>query len=305
MMDLWAWIAGLAVIIGIAAGIVQVLQYVQEQREKKRQPITEEVVVPSPPVPAVPSNLPPRCEFIGREKEKARVREALASRWPLTCIDGIGGIGKTALALEAASECLRASRGEIPANGIPTFDGFIWTTAKDRELALNDVLDAIARTLDYPGIAQQPLEEKQESVRKLLQSKRYLLIVDNFETITDGAVRDFLLRLPEPSKALITSREQKLRQAWAVSLKGLEQAEALTLIRSEGRRLGLTAVETGEERVLLRLYQATGGAGRRWPSSGRWGRSSRRDSHWTQYWQPCMRPGATSSRKSSLAPGCC
>jgi len=230
----------------------------ERQESNKVSPVPVIPKVPEPP--AIPSNLPPRSEFIGREKEKARVQEALASRYPLTCIDGIGGIGKTVLALEAASECLRASKGEIPADSISTFDGFIWTTAKDRDLALNDMLDAIARTLDYPGIAQQPLEEKRESVRKLLQSKRYLLIVDNFETVTDEAIRDFLLRLPEPSKALITSREQKLRQAWAVSLKGLEQAEALALIRSEGRRLGLVAVETGEERVLLRLYQATGGA---------------------------------------------
>lgn len=259
-MDIWALIIGLGVIIGIVAGIVQVLDYLQKRREKKREPTAKEVTIPSPPAPAVPSNLPPRSEFIGREKEKVRAREALASRWPLTCIDGIGGIGKTALALEVAHESLRASKGEVPADGIPTFDGFIWTTAKDRELALNDVLDAIARTLDYPGIAQQPLEEKQESVCKLLQTRPYLLIVDNLETVTDDAVRDFMLRLPEPSKALITSREQKLRQAWAISLKGLEQEEALTLIRSEGRRLGLASVEKAEERVLLRLYQATGGA---------------------------------------------
>ena len=256
-MDVWTLIAGLALIIGIVAGIVQVLDYLEKRREKKQEPTAEEVVVPSPPVP---SNLPPRGEFIGRGKEKVRVREALSSRWPLTCIDGIGGIGKTALALEVAGECLWARKGEMPADGIPTFDGFIWTTAKDRELALNDVLDAIARTLDYPGIAQQPPEEKQESVCRLLQTKPYLLIVDNFETVTDDAVRDFLLRLPEPTKALITSREQKLRQAWAVSLKGLEQEEALTLIRSEGRRLGLASVERGEEWVLLRLYKATGGA---------------------------------------------
>jgi hypothetical protein len=259
-MDLWTIIGGLALITGIVAGIVQVLDYMEKRRAKKTRLVPAEVATPSPPTPAIPCNLPPRGEFIGREKEKAGVWEALSSRWPLTCIDGIGGIGKTALALEVAAECLRASRGEMPANGMPTFDGFIWTTAKDRELALNDVLDAIARTLDYPGIAQQPLEEKQESVRKLLQTKPYLLIVDNFETVKDDAVRDFLLRLPEPSKALITSREQKLRQAWAVSLKGLEQEEALTLIRSEGRRLGLASVEKAEERVLLRLYQATGGA---------------------------------------------
>jgi len=260
-------------LIGVLSGVATILTFLYflfigpkspaewwRERQGKREASLAPATPPKPEPPAIPSNLPPRSEFIGREKEKARVQQALASRYPLTCIDGIGGIGKSALALEAASECLQASRGEIPANGIPTFAGFIWTTAKDRELILNDVLDAIARTLDYPGIAQQPLEEKQESVRKLLQSKRYLLIVDSFEAVKDNAVRDFLLQLPEPSKALITSREQKIRQAWAVSLKGLEQAEALALIRSEGRRLGLAAVEKGEEQVLLRLYQATGGA---------------------------------------------
>ncbi|MFQ6014143.1 MAG: NB-ARC domain-containing protein [Anaerolineae bacterium] len=225
----------------IAAAILAVLGYLYMRLRKQPTSLPEQQPLEPPPQPTIPSNLPPRKEFIGREKERARVREALASRWPLTCIDGIGGIGKTALALEVAGECLRVSKGEVPADGILTFDGFIWTTAKDRELALNDVLDAVARTLDYPGIAQQPLEEKQESVRKLLQTKPYLLIVDNFETVTDDAVRDFLLRLPEPSKALITSREQKLRQAWAVSLKGLEQEEALTPIRSEGRRIRLPA----------------------------------------------------------------
>ena len=77
-MDIWTLIVGLAVIIGIVAGIVQVLDYLQKQREKKREPAPEEII--APPTPAVLSNLPPRGEFIGREKEKARVGEALASR---------------------------------------------------------------------------------------------------------------------------------------------------------------------------------------------------------------------------------
>jgi len=188
------------------------------------------------------------------------VWEALASRWPLICIDGIGGIGKTPLALEVADECLRTSRGEFPADGIPTFDTFVWTTAKDRELALSDILDTIARTLDCPYIAQLPIEEKPSEAVKVLRVQKCLLIADNFETITDDAVRGFLLDWPEPSKALITSREQKLRQARAISLRGMDQGEALALIRSEGKRLGLRAVENGDKKVLLRLNEATGGA---------------------------------------------
>jgi len=78
-----------------------------------------------PPVPEIPHNLPQPGEFIGREREKAQVREALASRSFLVSIDGIGGIGKTALALEVTCECLRASKGEILANGVPTFDAFV------------------------------------------------------------------------------------------------------------------------------------------------------------------------------------
>jgi tetratricopeptide (TPR) repeat protein len=208
----------------------------------------------------IPHNLPPRSEFVGRQAEKARVHEALCSRSYLVSIAGIGGIGKTSLALEVAYECLQATREHKPNGDIAPFEGFIWTTAKDRDLTLNVLLDAVARTLDYPGIAQQPLEEKQARVQKLLQDKPYLLIVDNFETVTDDGVRDFLLRLPEPSKALITTREQKLGQAWAVSLTGLTQAEALALIRYDGKRLGLAALEQAGDDVLTRLYRATGGA---------------------------------------------
>ncbi len=215
---------------------------------------------PYPLEKTVPHNLPPRSEFVGRGTEKAQVHAALSSRSYLIEIDGIGGIGKTSLALEAAYDCLRASRDENPNNDMATFEGFIWTTARDRDLSLNAILDTIARTLDYPGIVQQPAEEKRMAIRKLLQAKPHLLVIDNFETITDAGIRDFLLDLPEPSKALITTREQTLRQVRAISIKGLTESEALSLIRNEGRRLGLGSLEQAEDKTLLRLYQATGGA---------------------------------------------
>jgi tetratricopeptide (TPR) repeat protein len=249
----------LAAVAGIVAAVVQVREYLEKRRKKPDGSAQEARPLALPSAPQIPHNLPPRREFVGREAEKARVHEALRSRYPLTSIDGIGGIGKTVLALEVVHECLRASKSGDSADDMATFDGFIWTTAKDRDLTLNALLDAVARTLDYPGIAQQPVEEKRDAVRKLLQEKPHLLIVDNFETITDEGVRDFLLELPEPSKALITTREQKLHQVWAISLKGLAEPEALALIHSAGRRLGLTALQHSEDRVLLHLYQATGG----------------------------------------------
>lgn len=224
--------------------------------------------LPLPSSPSLPHNLPHRADFVGREKEKRQVHDALRSRSFLVAIDGIGGIGKTSLAREVAQECLNASQ-QTPAaqDGIHTFAAFIWTSAKDHELTLNDVLDTIAFTLDYSHLAQLPLDEKRHQVVRRLQEKSCLLVVDNFETITDQGIYDFLQALPEPSKCLVTSRTQNLKQARAISIRGLAQDEARQLIQNEASRLGLNLVGLVEdERNFARFYEATGGA----PLAIRW-----------------------------------
>lgn len=255
----------IGVIVGILAGIVQVVQYFQDRHEKskgvKKQGSTDSIIqIEKLPKYTVPNNLPPRGEFVGRENEKSRIHTALCSRSFIVSIDGIGGIGKTSLALQVVHECLAARQSELHSENIAWFEGFIWTTARDRELNLNSLLDSVARTLDYPGIAQQPLDEKQISIRRLLQGQPYLIVVDNFETITDDNLRDFLLNLPEPTKSLITTREQKISQAYSISIRGLPEKEALYLIRLEGKRLGLDSLVSMDDVVLLQLYQGTGGA---------------------------------------------
>jgi len=129
------------------------------------------------------------------------------------------------------------------------------------------VLDTIARTIDYPFITQLSPEEKRHEVAKRLQQQPCLLIVDNFETVMDGELHQFVLSLPEPSKCLITSRVQSLRQARAVSLRGMAKEEALLLIKNEGIRLGLNLETlTENEDNFRRFYEAIGGA----PLATRW-----------------------------------
>ncbi len=206
-------------------------------------------------------NLPARYEFTGREAEKAQVHAALRSRTPIISIEGIGGIGKTALALEVAYECLAGDTGVyLPDEGGVAFAGIVWLTAKDPTLTLNRLLDTIAEVLEYSGLIRLPLKEKQVAVHKVLQTQSYLMVLDNFETITDEGMRDFLTRLPEPSKVLITTREQRLPEARIISLHGLTETEGIALIRSEGKRLGLGSLERAEDTRLSELYQATGGA---------------------------------------------
>jgi len=269
-------------ILGICAAIAGILgflylafigqkslpEWIREHRAAKNASIGQTNIPDSLSPRTVQHNLPHRGDFIGREKEKRQVHEALRSRSFIVTIDGIGGIGKTSLALEVLHECLAASQNsQSPQHDVQKFEAFIWTSARDRELTINDVLDTIARTLEYPFITQLSPEEKRHEISKRLQEKSCLLIVDNFETITDDSVHDFVLNFPEPSKCLITSRTQSIRQAHAVSLRGLAKDEALLLVKNEGNRLNIDLNELiADENKFRRFYQATGGA----PLAIRW-----------------------------------
>ena len=71
------------------------------------------------------------------------------------------------------------------------FDGVVWTSARDQadfDLSLDQVLDTMVHVLDYPYLTQLQSEEKVKAVDKLLRRQRILVIVDNFETITDMAL---------------------------------------------------------------------------------------------------------------------
>ncbi|MFC1975931.1 NB-ARC domain-containing protein, partial [Chloroflexota bacterium] len=210
-------------------------------------------------LPRVYHNLPPRFgEFIGRETETARVLEWIEnSRWPLATIEGMGGIGKTSLAIEVAHRCLPGTQLEI---GNP-FEAVVWTSARDQadfDLSLEQVLDATAQVLDYPYLTQLESEAKINAVDKLLRSRRTLVIVDNFETITDLALVKFLEQVPEPSLALITSRYKQLRRVWDIPLYGLTNEETVTLIRRHSHRIGLNMVAGADDEILWRLAAATG-----------------------------------------------
>jgi LuxR family transcriptional regulator, glucitol operon activator len=209
--------------------------------------------------PKVYHNLPPRYgELLGREQDSARVLEGLGTRYPLISIEGMAGIGKTTLAIETAYSCLPGSETVLN----PPFDIVVWVSAKDRPEQrrwLNEALDTTARVLDYPAITQMPLEQKPIEIDQLLRRRRVLVIVDNFETIEDPELVTWIQLVPEPSKALITTRYGQLRRAWDIHLGGLEGSDALALIRKNARRLGLQPVENAAEEVLLPLVQVTEG----------------------------------------------
>jgi hypothetical protein len=146
---------------------------------------------------------------------------------------------------------------------VPHFDAVVWVSDRDRQgtTTFSLVLDTIAQTLDYPGIAQYTHSEKQYEVEQLLRRQRVLMVVDNFETITDGVLLEWLLRLPEPSKAIITTREYRREfrnSAILVNLHGMTETETWELV---DERLRVLRMETlvSDPTQLEPLLTATGG----------------------------------------------
>jgi LuxR family glucitol operon transcriptional activator len=203
-------------------------------------------------------NLPSRSAgLVDRAADRDRVMNGLRSRYPLISIKGFAGVGKTSLAIEVGANC-SLSRRPPDADAV-IFEYIVWISAKDKpdqKRWLDDVLNEIARTTSNIAITQLPSKkEKERQVSQILGCYKTLVIIDNFETIEDPELIEWLERLPYPSKALITSRSRPERiAAWTVNLRGLETADASRLLRQHE-----TLVEGEEDRTLDDLVRVTSG----------------------------------------------
>lgn len=232
--------------------------------------VTEITETDEKTAPKVLHNLPQPDygTFIGREQQIEQIKRILRpyphSQHALVTIDGIGGIGKSALALDVAHSYLRQ------VNQIPfaeRFDAIVWISAKETILtaegiqnrphafsALRDLYSAIASVLGNEAIPRARPEEQHEVVRKALSQQRTLLVIDNLETVDDETVLTFLRELPAPTKAIITSRH-RLDVAFPIRVVGMSLEESHSLINQECQKKQVAL----EGRQIQRLYDHTGG----------------------------------------------
>lgn len=209
---------------------------------------------------------PDYVRFIGRKNELLRLRELLHhnSRTWVVVIDGVGGIGKSALALEIAHQYL----SDNPAmHKNDQFQCLIWVSAKAASLTadgvtsrqpairtLDDIHKTIAITLEHDNILLARPEEQDRLIRRALTQQRTLLIIDNLETIDDERVNTFIRELPEPTKCIVTTRH-RIDVAYPIRLTGLPTNDALDLISQECEKKDVSL--TKEQANLL--FKRTGG----------------------------------------------
>jgi predicted ATPase/DNA-binding CsgD family transcriptional regulator len=142
----------------------------------------------------VTGNLPAELtSFVGRRGELAEVRRLLAGS-RLVTLTGIGGIGKTRLALRAGAELRRAFR-----------DG-VWLVQLDelRDQAL--VAEAVAGAL---GLQDWSGHDAAAALADFLAERQLLLVLDNCDHLVDAVARlaALLLRAAPGLRVLATSRE--------------------------------------------------------------------------------------------------
>ena len=192
----------------------------------------------------VPSNrpLPEYARFIGRERERATLLRWLGEPGgTIVGIEGPGGSGKTALlhavadACEAAGRCWQA----VPADEshmVPVFDAFVWVACAEGS-GLGTLLEAVARTLDYPGLLARSLEDRRQAVRDLLSKRAVLLLVDDIDR-GDAAIMGFLNDLPGRSRALVAGRRRLPTEVRALMPEPLGPEAVGELLVAEAERQG-------------------------------------------------------------------
>lgn len=238
---------------------------------KKLEEHPEEFVIPMPgefsdSVPEVVNirnNIPvPDYEyeggFVGRTDDIKKITKLLEGSRNVITISGAGGVGKTALALRVTQKLLQRSD--------KIFDGIVWLSAKETRLSYlgiedveptvrnyEELLDAIFEVMGF-GDPSASLERKESDVETIFGLyKKILIVIDNFETITDDRITNFILDIEDTFpdvKILVTSRRGLGQVERRHELKQLKTKEAVDLFRRVARDKKLDDLGKIDEEVL-------------------------------------------------------
>src|SRR5512134_1984544 len=189
------------------------------------------------------ASLPRRPYFVGRDEEIKTILGSLQpnSRTFIIGIEGVGGMGKSALAIEVSHRCIEND----------LFEAVIWISAQESILTLHgiepivpeaktlsDILITIGSNLGNPTIGNLSMQEQIRRAYNLLARQTTLLVLDNFESLSKSEQRDildFLRKSPMTLKVIITSRE-RVSEGQVIRLPGLSFEESNALLEWDAQQ---------------------------------------------------------------------
>jgi predicted ATPase/class 3 adenylate cyclase len=180
-------------------------------------------------VHAYPGNLPPSStSFVGRDAELVAVAEALAETRVVT-LTGVGGVGKTRLALQVAAEI------------VPRFPDGVWLCELAAAADEDAMVQVIAAAL---GVSARHDVRLDMAVVESLRDQQLLILLDNCEHLLDAAGRlvEAVLRSCRHVRVLATSREglgvsgERILAVRSLRTPGPEEAPEV-IVASEAARL--------------------------------------------------------------------
>jgi hypothetical protein len=193
------------------------------------------------------SNLPkPPRHYVRREQLEQELADKLTNteRYPIVTLWGMGGIGKTSLALKVLTE--------ISKKGI--YEAIFWFSARDIDLTSEGPKSVSPEVVTKKDIAKKfkkiyPTSKKIDDdlsfIEDNLTNKRLekpsLFVFDNFETVRNPKEIylwiDTFIR--NPNKVVITTRENRFPASFPIEVGSMSDQEALALIQDTVNTLGI------------------------------------------------------------------
>lgn len=174
---------------------------------------------------------------------------------PILSLGGGAGYGKTEAASQVAKAALHRNLFTdvlwVTARQTELIDGQIIRTNRFDGLNWNQFLDQIAHQLACPV----------ERVQHYLKEEKYLVVLDNAETSQVEDILANLVKMLNPSRALLTSRlKTKASYVRLILIKGLEKRWSHRLLRDEASFKNIPLLIEASDEQLHRIHELSCGA---------------------------------------------